>query len=1675
MRLTASLSEVPLASLIITKYIKSSKKVDVQWSQETNLVFDEIVFNSDFSICRYLARLFPNYKLYGASTFQYIEVDHWLSFAIGPIENTQKFQKNISYLDKQLQTVTYLVGEALTIADIFVWSVLFGNQLLSKVEAEKFVNIHRWFSFIESHECVKECFDSLPADIKRNMEQLANKNPTGGASSERKEEGKFIELPGAEMGKVVVRFPPEASGYLHIGHAKAALLNQYYQDKFEGKLIMRFDDTNPAKEKVNFEKVILEDLELLKIKPDIFTHTSDYFDKMLEFCEQLLREGKAYVDDTDPEIMKQEREQRADSKNRNNSVEQNFVMWQEMQKGTEYGQKCCVRAKIDMSSDNGCLRDPTIYRCKNETHPKTGNKYKVYPTYDFACPIVDSIEGVTHCLRTTEYHDRDDQFYWFIDALKLRKPYIWEYSRLNMTNTVLSKRKLTWFVEEGYVDGWDDARFPTVRGILRHGMTVAGLKQFIIAQGSSRSVVSMEWDKIWSFNKKVIDPIAPRYNALESQGTVPVLVKNVKTEKLQVSKHPKNEEVGKKFIWKHNRILIDNIDAEELKENENTTFINWGNLMIKKVNKDGQKITSIEAEENLSNTDFKKTLKLTWLADIEEAPFVPCVCVYFDHIISKPVLGKDEDFKQYINPNTRIERTMLGDPELITVKKGDIIQFQRRGFYICDQEYEPRSVYTGCETPIVLFFVPDGHSKENPITAISKKEAARQETKSNKTKVLDKKKKDVGKVSGIIASADVGIAQEAAKLLDSIKAQGDRVRQLKAEKTEKSVVEDEVGTLLQLKKSFKALTNQEWKPGVTLEQLGFSEVPVAAEIPSSASNNSEEVVRILDSIKKQGDRIRALKSEKKEKKLIDKQVEILKQLKKTFTDVTKQEWKPGITLDQVIPPSTNTSKDTQPIKPTAPPAESVFESEEELYHKVCFQSGKIRHMQACKVDKNRINTEVTALADLKEKYRVATSKQWSQKPGADINEYYNQYIQTIYNKVTEQGNKIRQLKANKATKDVIDAEVKTLKDLKADYKEASGSDYQPPDNKPVSQPSKPANVSTGPSGAVKMDSGPVQDIHEKIVEQGNKVRTLKAEHQPKDVIMKEVEVLKQLKDQFEKAAGIKWTPGINLNAVSTDNPAPAPAKPAPSEKKKAPAKQPEPKKPAPDSAATGLKKQTRLGLEASKEENLAEWYTQVITKGELIEYYDVSGCYTLRPWAFAVWKEIRAWFDEQITSLGVDECYFPIFVSKHVLEKEKTHIADFAPEVAWVTKSGDSDLEEPIAIRPTSETVMYPAYSKWIRSHRDLPMRLNQWNNVVRWEFKHPQPFLRTREFLWQEGHTAFASQKEAEEEVFTILDLYSKVYTELLAVPVIKGKKTNKEKFAGSDFSTTVEAFISASGRGIQGGTSHHLGQNFSKMFEIVYEDPETQEKKFVYQNSWGLTTRTIGVMIMVHGDNKGLVLPPRVAKIQVVIVPCGISSSLKPEEREALEKSCTDLEKILRLSGIKVFCDLRDNYSSGWKFNHWELKGVPMRIELGPKDMKQNQLIAVRRDTGEKVPLKRDLVEIHIKKLLEEIQQSLYQKAEADLKSHTIICENWPKFVQKLNEKNVILSPFCGEVDCEDKIKEDSAKGDSAEPGALTSGAKSLCIPFDQPKSINPSTKCINPSCTNRPLNYTLFGRSY
>jgi prolyl-tRNA synthetase len=385
-----------------------------------------------------------------------------------------------------------------------------------------------------------------------------------------------------------------------------------------------------------------------------------------------------------------------------------------------------------------------------------------------------------------------------------------------------------------------------------------------------------------------------------------------------------------------------------------------------------------------------------------------------------------------------------------------------------------------------------------------------------------------------------------------------------------------------------------------------------------------------------------------------------------------------------------------------------------------------------------------------------------------------------------------------------------------------------------------------------------------------------------------------------------------------------------------------------------------------------------------------------------------------------------MFVSEKSLNREKDHVEGFSPEVAWVTKAGQSDLAEPIAIRPTSETVMYPYYASWLKSHRDLPLRLNQWCNVVRWEFKHPQPFLRTREFLWQEGHTAFATKEESDKEVLEILDLYRRVYEELLAVPVIPGKKSEKEKFAGGLYTTTVEGFIPTTGRAIQGATSHCLGQNFSKMFEIMVDvDNEQGKRAHVWQNSWGITTRTIGVMVMIHGDDKGLVLPPKVASLQVIIIPTGITVKTSPAEKEAILSKCKEMFSALKSNGLRVKVDDRDNVTPGFKYNHWELKGVPVRLEVGPKDLKKNETRCVRRDTGVSIQMAIDTTfSKSIQNLLDTIQADMFTKAKKIRDDHLIKVDAWDDFIIALNGKNLILSPWCENIECEESVKERSSK---------------------------------------------------
>lgn len=509
------------------------------------------------------------------------------------------------------------------------------------------------------------------------------------------------------MGKVCTRFPPEPSGYMHIGHAKAAILNQYYATRYHGRLILRFDDTNPAKEKLEFIDAISEDLGRLGIHPDVVTFTSDHFDEIIVFAERMLQEGRAYIDDTPVTQMREERGTGAEAKCRTNDVATNMHMWQEMIAGSPEGCKYCMRAKIDMNSENGCMRDPVLFRVNLTPHPRTKTKYHVYPSYDFACPIVDSLDGVTHALRTIEYHDRNEQYQWVLDSLKLRNVHIWDFSRMNFVRTVLSKRRLQWFVEHKLVEGWNDPRFPTIQGMLRRGMVIGALRSFILEQGASKATNLMQWDKIWAVNKKFIDPVAPHYSAVVRAGAVPLLLRNAPDppELRTVPRHRKNPAVGTKTVELCRSILLDQADAAGIAPGEEVTLMNWGNAVVDEVVRAGPTapVTALTGHLHPEGSVKDTRLKLTWIAQNDHA--VPARMKDFDFLITKEKLEETDDFEKFVNPTTVVETELLCDAELRLLKEGDIIQLERKGFFYCDRPYARD------QRPLVLHLIPDGRQR----------------------------------------------------------------------------------------------------------------------------------------------------------------------------------------------------------------------------------------------------------------------------------------------------------------------------------------------------------------------------------------------------------------------------------------------------------------------------------------------------------------------------------------------------------------------------------------------------------------------------------------------------------------------------------------------------------------------------------------------------------------------------------------------------------------------------------------------------------------------------------------------------------------------------------------------------------------------------------------------------
>lgn len=465
----------------------------------------------------------------------------------------------------------------------------------------------------------------------------------------------------------------------------------------------------------------------------------------------------------------------------------------------------------------------------------------------------------------------------------------------------------------------------------------------------------------------------------------------------------------------------------------------------------------------------------------------------------------------------------------------------------------------------------------------------------------------------------------------------------------------------------------------------------------------------------------------------------------------------------------------------------------------------------------------------------------------------------------------------------------------------------------------------------------------------------------------------------------------------------------------------------------------------SMEEDFAQWYTDVVKKADLIAYSSVKGCMIIKPAGYAIWENIQKELDKRFKETGVENVYMPMFIPESLLEKEKDHVEGFAPEVAWVTHGGLEPLQERLCVRPTSETLFCDFYANEIQSHRDLPKLYNQWCSVVRWE-KTTRPFLRSREFLWQEGHTAHATAEEAKERTEQMLNVYADFCEEVLAMPVIRGRKSEKEKFAGAEATYTIEALMH-DGKALQSGTSHNFGDGFAKAFGIQYSNKDNK-LEYVHQTSWGMTTRLIGAIIMVHGDDSGLVLPPAIAPTQTMIIP------IRQSQEGVLDK-VNMLKEVL--SNYRVKVDDSDK-SPGWKFSEQEMRGIPTRIEIGPKDIEKNQCVIVRRDTREKIIVSLDDVENKLGEILSAMQKDMFERAKKHRDEHTYVAKDYEEFKKIVEEKpGFVKAMWCMDQACEDKIKEET-------------GATSRCMPFKQ-ETI--SDKCV---CCGRPAKTMMYwGKAY
>ena len=481
----------------------------------------------------------------------------------------------------------------------------------------------------------------------------------------------------------------------------------------------------------------------------------------------------------------------------------------------------------------------------------------------------------------------------------------------------------------------------------------------------------------------------------------------------------------------------------------------------------------------------------------------------------------------------------------------------------------------------------------------------------------------------------------------------------------------------------------------------------------------------------------------------------------------------------------------------------------------------------------------------------------------------------------------------------------------------------------------------------------------------------------------------------------------------------------------------------------GSRKHSQEGVNIKKDKNFSRWYTELMLKSELADYSSVSGCIIFRPLSFQIWEKIKHECDKRFKQIGVENSYFPLLIPEKSFAKEQEHVEGFTPEVAWVTQTGNTKLKERLAIRPTSEAIMYESYSKWIRSHRDLPLKLNQWNNVVRWEFNNPVPFFRTREFLWNELHTALATEKQALEEIKQMRKIYEEVIEDYMALPGIYGRKTEKEKFAGAVFSEKIH-YALPNGRIIEGPCCHHDGQNFAKAYDIKFKD-EKGKQDYVWQNTYAISTRMLGTMFAIHSDDNGLVIPPKLAENKVVIIPILIG-----KDKEKVIRKANKIKK-----SLSIFSPLLDDRtdSPGRKYSEWELKGIPIRIEIGPRDLGKKQAIVVKRTDLKKHTIKIKDLKTQIPKLLEEMQKQLYKKAEKVLKSSITKTTKKSELIKHIKNMKMVLVPMCYKTKCEDKLKSD------------TGGAKTL---FMNPKNTSANkNKCI--VCNKRADYWVYVGKTY